>query len=147
MKILLEFIFHITLMLKLLTTHKLFFFTYTSNFSQREQACSKSSGEINSVIKRRYISTFAFQILWLIIKKVKRILTWKENNIFNFIKTVPVPLARLKRQYISIRLIMPPAFSSGIPTKSANYLSKEKFLSKNKSIGNWMLIKKKYHQV
>jgi hypothetical protein len=33
----------------------------------------------------------------------------------------PVPLARLKRQYTSTSAIIPPAFSSGIRTKSASW--------------------------
>lgn len=45
----------------------------------------------------------------------------QKKSDFLFYHRKPVPRARLNRQYISIRLIIPPAISSGVRTKSASY--------------------------
>ena len=49
----------------------------------------------------------------------------QKKSAFLFCHRKPVPRARLNRQYISIRLIIPPAISSGVRTKSASYMVKK----------------------
>jgi hypothetical protein len=83
-------------------------YTYTSNLSQREQACKRSSGEINSRTnkqKKQFQNTIHKGISSRYIHKQKH---------------RPVPLARLKRQYTSTSAIIPPALSTGTLTKSAS---------------------------
>lgn len=55
--------------------------------------------------------------------------TEQKENVCLFYHRKPVPRARLNRQYISITLIIPPAISSGVRTKSASYMGKIKFPS------------------